>query len=231
LLNNDLFFRLAKIDPGDFLNMNQAFSGTPALPFPGAGLGAVLSLMPTDNFYFTAGFVDANGQKISAGFDTSSQEGEFFTGAEIGLTPTFKGLGTGKYRFTGWHIDQRTNAGLPCGQGFALSFNQEVGGGFVPFLRYNFADGGGADVRHLLAAGVGIEHPLGRSDALAGVAFAWGEPQNRSLRDQYVCEAFYRIQAFPNIQLTPGYQVIINPSRNPDQAPVGVFEIRFRLLF
>ncbi len=58
-----------------------------------------------------------------------------------------------------------------------------------------------------------------------------GEPQNRSLRDQYVLEAFHRIQVFPNIQLTPGYQVIINPSLNPGQDVVGVFEIRFRLLF
>ncbi len=90
---------------------------------------------------------------------------------------------------------------------------------------------GGTDVRHILSGGVAIKDPFGTTDDLLGVGAAWGEPQDRALRDQYVTEVFYRIQFTPNIQLTPGFQVIINPSENPDDDLIGVFEVRFRLAF
>jgi len=71
----------------------------------------------------------------------------------------------------------------------------------------------------------------GGPDDLIGVAFAWGQPQDRTLRDQYVLEAFYRVQVFPYIQLTPDLQVIFNPSKNRNDSTIVILGLRTRVLF
>ncbi|MEE8242309.1 MAG: hypothetical protein V3R61_02385, partial [candidate division NC10 bacterium] len=78
---------------------------------------------------------------------------------------------------------------MPSGKGFALSFDQEVTQSVMALLRYGYADDGGTEVRHILSGGVGIKDPFGSTDDFLGVGVAWGEPQDRALRDQYVAEA------------------------------------------
>ena len=242
LFHNRLAFRIGKIDQGNLINtnrlksddlffVNQAFSGNPALPFPGTGLGAAVFGIPVEPLYILASFGDANGDKTKAGFDTFFDDAEYIAAVEVGLRPLFEKIWRGNYRFTFWHIDEREKKGIPSGEGVALSFDQEITQHVMALLRYGYADDGGTDVRHILSGGVAIKDPFGTTDDLLGVGLAWGEPQDRALRDQYVAEAFYRVQVTPNIQLTPGYQVIINPSENPDDDVIGVFEIRFRLAF
>jgi hypothetical protein len=51
------------------------------------------------------------------------------------------------------------------------------------------------------------------------------------LGDQGVGEVFYRLQVTPHMQLTPSFQLIIHPSRAPDEDLIGVFGIRFRTAF
>ncbi len=242
LLNDRVIARVGKIDQGNLINinrlksddlffLNQAFSGNPALPFPGTGLGAAIALVPTDLLYILASFGDANGNKETAGFDTFFDDAEYITAVEVGLRPLFKKIWRGNYRFTFWHIDEREKAGVPSGKGLALSFDQEVTQSVMALLRYGYADDGGTEVRHILSGGVGIKDPFGSTDDFLGVGVAWGEPQDRALRDQYVAEAFYRIQVTPNIRLTPGFQLIVNPSENPNDDLIGVFEVRLRLAF
>ena len=66
---------------------------------------------------------------------------------------------------------------------------------------------------------------------LHDLGLAWGHPQDSTLRDQYVAEAFYRMYLTPQIHLTPDFQLIINPSLNPDEDVVAVFGLRLRVLF
>ena len=66
------------------------------------------------------------------------------------------------------------------------------------------------------------------SDVL-GVGASWGRPSNSDLRDQYAGEVFYRLQLSPDNQFTLGYQVILNPSNNPGDDAIGVFEVRWRI--
>jgi len=44
-------------------------------------------------------------------------------------------------------------------------------------------------------------------------------------------ESFYRFQAGGNIQITPGFQLIVNPSNDPDSDVKAVFQIRARITF
>ena len=112
-----------------------------------------------------------------------------------------------------------------------MTLEQELGCGLVPFCRYSFADGEATDLRQLAFGGLGLEKPFRRKDDLIGLGFAWGQPRKRSLPDQYVLEAFYCVQVFPYVQVTPDLQVIFNPSQNPDKSTIMVLGLRTRALF
>ena len=49
--------------------------------------------------------------------------------------------------------------------------------------------------------------------------------------DQYVMEGYLRHRFTPKVQFTPGFQVIFDPSLNPDDDVIGVFEFRVRVVF
>jgi hypothetical protein len=84
-------------------------------------------------------------------------------------------------------------------------------------------------VSNMISGGVGYRGMfLSRSDIL-GAAFSWGEPTKQGLRSQYATEIFYRLQVSPDNQFTIGYQWIIDPSNDPTEGTVGVFELRWRL--
>jgi carbohydrate-selective porin OprB len=237
LLENRVRIRAGKLDPSNHYNgnrfqnqntafMSTAFSANPARNFPSNGIGASMRIIPNDHFYVAMGLHDTNGTKTTTGLSNLRADTLFYA-LELGLTPQFEDLGPGRYRFTYWYTGEDGNSG----DGFAFSAEQDLGNGVIPFLRYGYQDGGQSTARHLVAGGVGIQNAIGRKRDLLGIGVAWGEPDNDELRDQYLFETFYRIQLNPRIQLTPGYQVIFDPSRNPDQDVVGVFELRLRITF
>jgi carbohydrate-selective porin OprB len=82
-----------------------------------------------------------------------------------------------------------------------------------------------------VAGGLGVLNPLGWKDDIFGIGLAWGEASDTASRDQYVMELYYRHQFTPKVQLTPGFQVIVDPPLNPDDDVIGVFEFRVRVVF
>jgi len=212
--------------------MSKAFASNPTRGHPSNGLGATAKVKIPGNFHLQAGFQDANGVKVQSGFHTIGEQ-EWFTAAEFGWTPTFERLGKGAYRLTAWHIDEREDAGAPSDQGLALSTEQEIGGGFVPFLRAAMADGHVKGIERFAAGGLGLEGVLGRKEDLTGIGVSWGEPEDDVRRNQWGGEVFHRFQLSPDVQLTIGYQYIRSPSDPTVDGsdPVGVFEFRIRISF
>jgi porin len=248
LFDDHLRITAGKIDPANFYNgnrfqsqntffVNRAFSENPARGFPNNGIGVNFRLAGPSETYLSFGLHDVNGSKTSSGFGDLDKDALFYA-FEIGLTPEVEGLGPGRFRATAWY---RSGGNEPdesgdsrddeSGAGFAFSAEQDLGNGVIPFLRYGYQDRNVRATRQILSGGLGIQGPLGRVDNILGIGVAWGEPSDRSLRDQYVTEIFYRLQVTPNIQVTPGYQVIFDPSQNPDQDVVGVFQLRVRVVF
>ena len=158
---------------------------------------------------------------------------DYFTAVEFGLTPMIGGLGQGNYQFLLWHTDGRENRNepdQPSGEGFSLRFEQYIGERALPFVTYTRASGGATDVRQLVTAGIGLKGIFSDRDDVSGVAVAWGQPEDRSLRNQYVAELFYRLQLTNSIQVTPDFQLIAEPSRNRDNDTIGVFGLRMRII-
>ncbi len=233
--------RLGKMDPEAIYDrsryvsaneafLNQAFSKTLAMPVPTTGLGAALAISPIPNTYIVGGVHDANGDKTSFG---EIKKGELFTAIEFGIAPSYGKPGAGLYHVTLWHSDAREKANIPSGRGAALTLQQELGpdGRIVPFFRYSYGDGGATPVRQGIAVGVGFEEPFGQNNDLIGIGFSWGQPSDRTLRDQYVMEAFYRVQITPHTNLTPDIQVTFDPSDNSAEETIVVGGVRLRTLF
>lgn len=242
LFNDLIIFRIGKVDQNDFFDsyklssaklffVNGAFSSNPTIAYPGNGLGGAIAVRPFDIFYILAGIGDANGRSSSFDFSTFFDEREYFSGLELGLVPAIDGLGKADYHIAFWHRDEIKKEEIPKGSGLAITLQQDVAQKMTLFLRYSFTNGSITNVRQLFSGGVSIYDPFGETDEVLGLAFAWGEPEDKSLRSQSVIEFFYRTQLFPEVQLTPDIQLIINPSNAPEKDIIAVFGIRIRIAF
>lgn len=243
LFDDVLVATIGKLDPDNYYNtnryqsdstafMSKSFSANPARAHPSNGLGVNLKATLGCDWYLSSGIHDANADKIHSGF-SRMDEHEYFTAGEIGWTPTFEDMGKGAYRLEIWRVDNRAEDGYPKDYGVALSTEQEVGGGLVPFFRAAWSDADVTGVERFANAGVGLEGVIrGKSD-LTGIGVAYGEPSDESLDAQWGAEVFHRFQLAPDVQLTVGYQYILKPTFEDVDGddPVGVVEVRVRIAF
>lgn len=241
LFDDRFRFAIGRIDPENLFGahrlqsanlffLNKAFSGNPAVAYPGSGFAAAAQVKPVPWLYVTAGVTDANGKVTTSNIDGFFNNGEFFSFLEGAITPTFEGIGSGRYRLSVWHIDARDGAGAPEDQGVTLSLDQDFGEAITAFARYGHADGEVTGVAHTVQGGLGIRGVIGQEHML-GIAAAWSDPAQSGLRDEKVLEVFQRFQVTEVAQLTLGAQAIFDPSNAPDDHLLGVFSIRLRIAF
>ena len=73
-----------------------------------------------------------------------------------------------------------------------------------------------------------VLQPFGQDHELVGLAVSRGEHSDRSSRDQYVLEAFYRFHVTPHTHLTPDLQVIFEPAENHEEDRIAIGSARLR---
>jgi len=245
LLHQTLSIRVGRLDESALFDQNRVASSdgkqflmqplvqNQTIAFPSNGAGLNLRYEPSQRLYVTAGFGDANGDpdvKPREGVESFAQ-GKYFEAAEIGISPELSSLWTGArqgtYRFTGWHT--AATESHPAGYGFALSFDQEVGDGIVPFLRFGICPD---DVLHSsveLSGGVVNVEPFGRATDRAGIGASWSEPVAATHRDQFALELFYRLEVVEGITVTPDVELIAAPATQPGRDFVAVLGLRAQL--
>jgi hypothetical protein len=211
--------------------VNRSFSANPAVPFPGHGPMLGVSIRPTDLFYVTAGASNAYSRTIRAEIDSLFNEWDIFAFSEVGYTPTFKGLGEGRYSVGLWHMDARRKSGLPEDYGMTIIFDQNLGDKLQAFARYAYSDGTLTNVRQIVQTGLGLSGLLGEKDNLTGAAFSVSIPRSNASRNETVLEFFHRFQVSKYNQLSVGLQLIANPSNARDNDTAGVFYARLRISF
>lgn len=207
---------------------NLAFLTNPTIPVPNQGLGAAFGALLTEHVYFVGGFADANGDPTKSPFK-SFQEGEFFKHAELGWVSSYERRYFDNIHLTGWHVDEREDAGVEDGWGLAVSATRFIDDKWMPFLRAGYADGDAPLLSHSVSAGVG--RFFSDTKDLAGLGVNWGRPADSSLDDQWTGELFFRFQAAQNLALTPSLQLIGNPALNPDKDFLAYFGLRARVTF
>lgn len=239
LLDGKFRLGLGRIDLGNLFGshrlqsassffLHQAFSGLPTSNNPGPGLGAAAQATIRDWLFVSGGVGDANGKATTARFASFFEDGELLTFAEIALLPLSESKGVGRYRFSYWHRDAGQATGRPAGRGVTLSCDQDLGERIVAFARYGRSAGDLTDVRQSVQFG-GTCQDFIVKDAVFGLAAAWAEPTDRTLRSEKIIEAFQRFQFTESLQFTIGVQGIFDPSNAPNDNVLGVLSLRLRV--
>ena len=216
----------------DFVDFNHVTNAT--IPLPGNGLGAFVVYRPQPNIMLRLGVHDANADVEKSGFDT--YDDELFTifelGFDPGLMPRVPGRPPhGHIHVSLWHQDERDDAGIDDGWGIGVSAVQRFGR-FTPFVRYGYADvdaTGPTPVKNMVNIGLVTDGIFGQANDRIGVGYTWSDPADRSLDEQDMIDAYYRVQLTPEIEIGPTLEVIFDPVRNPDDDTVYVWGFRTRV--
>jgi len=238
LADESITLTLGKIDQTVYFDANRIandettqFLASPlvnnsAVPFPDNGLGANLRVQPSDDFYITAGFGDGNADARETGFNTFDGSA-LFAASEVGFIANRKGPGEGRYRALLWRNETDTDTGY----GFAVSIDQSLGKGIVPFLRYGIGDDDVTDFEQLVSVGVGVESPFNREGDLFAVGYVWSEPSDAMLDNESLVELFYRAQLTEHVAVTPDVQVIFEPGDPAADGVTAVLGVRVQATF
>ncbi len=216
---------IGKIDPTNFFDLNlvanieqtQFISGglvnNPAIPFPDDGIGIHLRWRG-DGYSLRAGTLDANGTPTTTGFHSLAEGrllglGEFVLQPEI---PIAEESHLGNYRFIMWGTNNKDATGV----GAAVSFDQSLPDGFIPFFRYGYAQGSAVNPRTLpfhwfVSGGIGVR-PLQRHDDLIALGATLGESVAEVPGKQGTIELFWRVQLSESIQISPDLQLAWQPA-------------------
>lgn len=230
-INSKNFFDQHRFKGQNLFFLSTPFSDSPTIAFPQRGFGLIARLSASEEFHITLGVSDANGSNRALDASTFFTEEEFFTAVDVLYTPVGEDQKQDRYSVTLWWIDERVGAGIPGGHGFSAVIEHEISTNVVPFLRYGYGTGAEIVIEHMISGGIGFIEPFGQKNDTLGIGAAWARPTDGTLRDQYGGEAFYRVQLTPVLSVTPGFQLIVNPSLNPTDDVIVLFEFRARIEF
>jgi porin len=221
---NDYFDILGYANPWRaFQNLSILLNSSIALPDASIGIGAGHFI--TDQVYVLGMVNDANGTVTD--LDIFKYGAEFFKAIEFGWTPSRDRRYFNQVHVTGWHVDEREDAGVPESWGFTLASNWSFNDKWLPFIKAGWSDGEAP----LMNASVtmGVVYFIARHSDLVGFGFNWGNPADSTLRDQYTSELFYRLQLAENLEVTPSVQLLLDPALNPEDDVVWIGGLRIRL--
>lgn len=219
--DTDWVFALGKLDMSYFFDTNRVandayrqfvsftFENDISIPFPlYGGAGALGRWNASEDFYVMLGAGDAStDERIPWGHVVN---GSWWQLLEAGITIESEALGVGNYRLTGWHSD----SGPGNGFGIGINIAQDLGVDWlVGFFRAGTGDPSQTNVRTAISGGLSFRGPFGRTNDEAGVALSWADPATGG-RDETLAETFYRIGLTPRLSLSPGLQIVLNPSEN-----------------
>ena len=236
------FFRF-----GDFrtsFSNSQLTAPAAIMPFGPPGPGLSFKWWPNEGseLYVVGTVTDINAPVGEWDWGRLTEFGQVFAGVEIG-----KNWRRGKGDFDHAHLnlwlgDEVDTAPYPTesGWGFKLHGSKQWGS-WVGFgnLAYNNSYGGGfgfTNTRQAVNAGFGYLKPLGIGGDIA-LALSRAEPLDRpdpilgiqSDRNQYGLETNWKILLTPDLWITPGVQLIWDPSFNPSADFLAIPQIKFRL--
>lgn len=258
-LGKEFSFRVGNQIPTAVLNFSRfkdarvSFTSSPfafheIIPYPTFGLGASFRWNPVADspFYVVGTLNDMNGDPAANGLDwgTFFDEHQFFYGTEFGYRWRRPNGEFDHLHLNLFYADDRstrnpTASPNKAGGGFRV-YGEKQFGPYVAFggYTYNTAEGGGISAtvtRQLVTAGLAYLNPLNiRGELAAGLM--WTQPikgivPGLDARNQSGVELYWRLLVTPNLWITPGLQVVFNPSFNPGVDTIYIPDIKFRLSF
>ena len=217
--------------------LNQIFTTSVTIPVPLRGAGAVAAWFP-DNFglYVKGGIYTVYSDDTGFTIDDFFNKPQYFRHLELGWSGTAatgvpiqaRGpMDANNFSVTLWDKDAEQN-GPAAAHGVAFNANYLVQDNVMLFGRGGWSEGWQLDRN--LSFGLGWRPNQEYSDLL-GIGGGWAQPANPNLGDQYIFEAFYRLQLTPQLAITPDVQWILHPTLNPNTGSVWVASLRARISF
>jgi len=211
--------------------INSAIALNPTIATTGVGaLGVVAKGFVTDNILIGAHIYDANAVSGEFDIDTFKQH-EWLTAIEVAWTPYIASYKIDRVQFTYWHKDERQEAGVEEGSGWAVSASHQLTDDLIPFLRFGHSDGG-AGVRAESSSSIGFEYTPREYHAWSFGA-AWAKPSVKTygadLEDEYIFETCYKFQLSRHFSIMPDAQLMLNPAKNPSVDSSWVLGLRLLL--
>jgi hypothetical protein len=218
--------RYACDDTTNFLSTPLA--ANPAGTLPGQGMMASVDVKLREGVIVEAGVADARGDgklHFNRAFDT----GEVAYAGSLKIENPFKSVGDGVYKFSYYKVDA-TRQGTPKAaaetRGLSIQVDQDFGNVGV-FAKYHKAMKRKGAVKQTGSAGLMLLKPFGNDEDRLGLGFGWVDPTAPNTNDEYVAEAFYRMQLTPLTQISAGAMLVIDPS-TPGKSNEFVFSLRAR---
>ena len=230
-------FIAGRFDPNDFMAVNgyanpwTAFQNVAVLlngsiAFPDTSWGMGGGGWINDRMFLLGTINDANG--VVTETDWFKGGSEFFKQVGIGWSPARDKRYSNAVTLTGWHVDERKDAGVPEDYGLALNGNWTTEDGhWMWFGRLGASDGGAALYKK--TATIGFGRLLDQRTDVLGVGLNWGDPGAEDLKEQTTLEVFYRFQFAQNLAFTPSVQYLKNPALNPERYDLWITGLRLRV--
>lgn len=216
LFDQRLTFRYGQMTIDDLLDghplrsakrsfMNQAFSSSPGVGFPGSDLGFIGRWQSRDHWDLTLGVshVDASNLNEAATWRLLGEA--LFQGLQLGRDFSGWRGRDARLQLLAWRSDALPERELPAGRGLSLTVEQDWAGRQRSFLRYAWADGRAAVTQHFAAAGLAVD--LRRFDRL-GLSVGGGSASETLGGWQGVVELFYRRQIGRYLRIAPDVQLV-----------------------
>ena len=234
LVDGRVDFRIGQLEPTTLFNAmpyandNRAFLASPlsneaSRTVPAAGVGSTLIAEVHDNIFLGGAIADANGQGDFLDFD-SFFKGDLMSSVYAAVEPELEGLGRGKYQIAAHFIEATDSTSYSRFLG--INAEQDLGDNWAVFAKYNRAEKRQPAIRQSAATGIIKKKAFGFQEDWLGMGIGWSDPSDPSLRDEYVAETFWRMQATPLIQVTPSLQFWFDPAQTPNKDFQAVFTVR-----
>jgi hypothetical protein len=223
--------RYACDDTQSFLS--TPLSANPTSTLPGQGTMVEANLKLTRSMILETGVSDASGDG-NINFSRVFDDGRLAYAGALKFENPFKSTGNGIYKFTYYKVDSTGQRGTSsfkkASQGLSIQVDQDFGDLGV-FAKYSKAFQRKGSIGQFASAGVVWKKPFGHDEDLLGLGVGWVDPTAANTNNEYVAEAYYRLQLTPIVSVTPSAMLVMNPSNNPDTNTEAVFSLRSRAHF
>lgn len=234
-----LLLRYGQMSPDDLLDdhrqrsgkrsfLNQAFASSPAVGFPGAGLGLTTRWTSPRGWDLTATFSNLESSNLDERADWSLNTDALFAGLQFGTNFTGLGEAPARLQILGWNGDGLEDENLSASRGVSLTYEQGIGKHVRSLWRYAWSNGDLAPVAHMVVIGLTWEiqdlHRL-------GLGFATGEPSRPDQERQTSVEVFYRHQVNANIVITPDLQIALGDNLGNGTGWLALAGLRIGITF
>jgi carbohydrate-selective porin OprB len=191
-----------------------------AVPFPEAGLTAMMLVEPVDQWYIAAGGYDRNEDQFSTNWSRAFDD--WMISVETGVAVSFGEASLEGLYYAGYWYS--TFPESPDGQGVYLGAAQQVyresdadNQGVGLFARYGYTDRSDDGIKHFWSLGAQYEglFPKRDRDILAlGWAQAFTTGSGFTAPYEGALELYYRARITPWFHISPHFQYIVNPGSN-----------------